>query len=143
LLKWIINVPLEKVLLGTEKIARVTHSGPLSRGFGYPASRRRVVLEDGNTALEEVIEVENGKSFRYMVWNFTNSARLATDYALAEFRITENSGGSLLTWTYSFQKKNDLTGFMLRRFVENDFTGYMQVCMNAIKRLSVKENPRF
>src|SRR5215217_4233908 len=77
LLPWLVNVPLERILLGTEKLAGIERTDVLSPAWGSPGARRRVVLRDGNTSLEELLLVEEGQRFRYVVWNFTNEARRA------------------------------------------------------------------
>ena len=140
LLKWLFHCPLEKLLLGTEDIAPVIRTDHLTNSWGTPGSRRRVVLGDGNTALEELLVYEEDKGFKYIVWNFTNEARMVTNYAIGEFVITDKDGGSDITWAYKFQKKSCLTGMILSDFVKNDYKGYMQVCMKAIKELAIKEN---
>lgn len=140
LLGWLIKVPLESVLPGTADIASVSHSDLLTKSWGSPGSRRRVVLTDGNTALEELIEYQKDRKFKYVVWNFTNEARFATDYAIGEFTVEEKDGGSSLNWTYKFKKKGCLTGLLLEDFVKNKYKKFMQASIKKIEELSLIEN---
>ncbi|RKH09642.1 hypothetical protein D7V97_16010 [Corallococcus sp. CA053C] len=133
LLPWLVNVPLERILLGTEKIAGIERTEVLSPSWGSPGTRRRVVLRDGNTSLEELLVVEEGRRFQYVVWNFTNEARRAVQYAVGEFRFTPTATGTHLRWTYRFRGNGWPTQGFLRSFVEEDFAGYMQVGMGHIQ----------
>lgn len=132
LLAWIVQVPLERVLLGTDDLAAVARTEPLTDGWGQPGDRRRVVLEDGNTALEELVDYVPGSHFDYVVWNFTNEAGSATGYAAAQFAVEEIPGGTRLSWTYRFQEQDWLTGAFLRRYVATTYRAYMERCMRAI-----------
>lgn len=133
LLPWLVNVPLERILLGTEKLAGIERTDVLSLSWGGPGARRRVVLRDGNTSLEELLLVEEGQRFRYVVWNFTNEARRAVQYAVGEFNFTPTSTGTHLRWTYRFRGNGWPTEGILKDFVEEDFAGYMKVGMEHIK----------
>lgn len=133
LLPWLVNVPLERILLGTEKLSGIERTDALSPSWGSPGARRRVVLRDGNTSLEELLLVEEGQRFRYVVWNFTNEARRAVQYAVGEFNFTPTPTGTHLRWTYRFRGNGWPTEGFLKSFVEDDFAGYMKVGIEHIR----------
>ncbi|NTX12260.1 SRPBCC family protein [Myxococcus sp. CA051A] len=136
LLPWLVNVPLERILLGTEKLAGIERTDVLSASWGSPGARRRVVLRDGNTSLEELLVVEEGRRFQYVVWNFTNEARRAVQYAVGEFRFAPTATGTHLTWTYRFRGNGWPTEGILKDFVEEDFAAYMKVGIGHIQKES-------
>ncbi|WP_257461559.1 SRPBCC family protein [Archangium lipolyticum] len=141
LLPWLVNVPLERVLPGTEELPGVERADVLSASWGTPGTRRRVVLRDGNTALEELLVVEEGRRFQYVVWNFTNDARRAVQYAVGEFRFTPTPSGTHLSWTYRFRGLGWPTTGFLESFVEEDYAGFMRAGMERIRTEAVKELP--
>lgn len=139
LLPWLVNVPLERILLGTEKLAGIERTDALSPSWGSPGARRRVVLRDGNTSLEELLVVEEDRRFQYVVWNFTNEARRAVQYAVGEFRFTPTATGTHLSWTYRFRGNGWPTEGFLETFVAEDFAGYMQVGIRNIQAESERD----
>src|SRR5690348_859495 len=63
---------LERVLSGTGRIPAVVGTTALNDiPFPHPGARRRVLLADDSTAIEEVIENTPGKYFSYKVWGYT------------------------------------------------------------------------
>ncbi|MCP3098691.1 SRPBCC family protein [Myxococcus sp. K15C18031901] len=139
LLPWLVNVPLERVLPGTEQLAGIERTEALSPTWGSPGARRRVVLRDGNTSLEELLVVEEGRRFQYVVWNFTNSSRRAVQYAVGEFHFTPTETGTHLRWTYRFRGNGWPTEGFLESFVEEDFAGYMRVGMEHIQAEALRD----
>ena len=139
LVEWIMRVPLEDVLPGTDRIAGAERTENLSPAWGPDGSRRRVVLEDGNTALEQLIHFEPGSFFEYQVWNFTNIARFATEYAIGRFSVAPVEGGTLLTWTYRFRPHGPMTTGGLRWFVRTRYQAFMAASMEVIEQLSVEQ----
>lgn len=139
LLPWLVNVPLERVLPGTESLPGVERTDLLSASWGTPGTRRRVVQRDGNTALEELLAVEEGRRFQYVVWNFTNDGRRAVRYAVGEFLFTPTPSGAHLRWTYRFRGRGWPTTGFLESFVEKDYAAFMQVAMERIKTEAEKD----
>lgn len=129
-----LNLKLEEVLTGAKRVPRIVRTEPLSASWGELGTRRRVVLEDGNTALEELIEVQPD-SFRYVVWNFTSSAGRFVRYAVGQFHATarQDGDGSHLRWEYRFRPKTGATPF-IAPFVRNDYHSFMERGMEAIRR---------
>jgi hypothetical protein len=134
------SVPLEKVLVGTKQIPRVVRTEPLKGVFGQPGSRRRVVLEDGNTALEEVIEKQPG-SFRYVVWNFTSSAGRYIAYAEGHFVMSENAQGTHIRWSYAFRPRSGFDGLLITSFVHHEYHAFMERGMAATRELLLASQP--
>jgi hypothetical protein len=95
----------------TGSLPGVTGTYPLGKiTFGMPGSRRLVCLTDGSTLQEQVLELEQSKSFyrfRYIVWNYTSSVARPIEYGVGEFRDSEISGGRThIVWTYAFKLKD-------------------------------------
>ena len=139
LLQWVVMTPLEDVLTGFGDLPPVTHTVLLTDTWGDAESRRRVELEGGDSALEELVSYEPGRRFEYVVWNFTNRARLATDFAVADFVVEPADGGSRLIWTYRFSPRGSVSKGILERFVRDQYAGFMRECMANIERLAVAE----
>jgi hypothetical protein len=80
-------------------------------GYGPPGSRHLVLLTDGSTITEQVVERERTDQvfrFSYVVWNYSTPAARPIHYALAEFRYAaEGEGRTRARWTYSFTLRRD------------------------------------
>jgi len=133
---------LKTFLPGTKKIPAVDHTEPLTEAQ-YPAvgSVRRVVLADGHTAEEEVLE-QDIAHLRYLVCRYTTPAAAPVAYAVGEFRFDETSPASThITWTYSFKLRDDAFpgswGFLGRSFfrvgfVNSDYADFMDAGRTAM-----------
>lgn len=138
-----LHTPLKYFLPGTEKLAGVDYTEPVTQAE-YPetGSVRRVFLKDGESANEEILE-KNPRYFRYRVWDYSLKQAKPIEYGIGEFRfvpVTDNS--FLICWKYSFKLKNDMfpgtLGCLGRAlfkwtFIDRDYADYMDVGLNAIK----------
>lgn len=91
--EWTSNASLEEVLQGSDDVPRVVATEAVIGVWDQVGARRRVVLEDGNYAAEEILANDGPSRFRYQVWGYTSPVpRLMIDYAVGEFDITEEAG---------------------------------------------------
>jgi hypothetical protein len=94
---------------------------------------RRVILEDGNFALERVIAYEPQSLMRYQVWAFTTPAAGQVSYAIGEFRATPAGDGQTeFTWTYQMRAKSAVAQPFVSGFVRDRFAPFMD---NGVARL--------
>jgi hypothetical protein len=137
------HTPLKYFLPGTDKLAGVETTKSLTKNeFPEAGSVRRVILKNGETANEEVVELQTGY-FRYKVTDYTTEQAKPLEYGVGEFRfipVTENS--FLLCWKYSFKLKEDKfpgnigcigRGIFKKIFVDSDWAEYMDSSINAIQ----------
>jgi len=116
---WSDSAPLEDLLPGASGIPRVVRTEMIQGTWNEQGARRRVVLEDGHYTAEEVLINEEGL-FSYQVWDYTNFARFAVDYAVGEFRLKAiGDNVTHVTWTYSFYPQSGLIEPLLSNFVHN------------------------
>lgn len=67
--KWVVYTPLEVQLRGTDKIPGVRTTRSLNdKPAGSSGYQRMVCLEDGNSAVEEIMENRPSTYFSYKVW---------------------------------------------------------------------------
>lgn len=139
---WAQRADLNAILTGDGSLPSVVRTEMIRGEWDEVGARRRVVLSDGHYAAEEVIASERPRLFRYQVWDYTNYAKLATDYAVGEFIAEEVDGKTRLIWTYSFHERSPLTARFLRSFVGGTWGPYMKnviVAMKAAAERSVGE----
>ena len=87
------GAPLEGLIPGTGRIPAVVGTAALNDiPFPHPGARRRVMLADGNTAAEEVIQNTPGSYFSYKVWGYTPQD--GSPYPVREGRILVPARGS-------------------------------------------------
>jgi hypothetical protein len=119
--------------------------------FGTPGARRLVCLSDGSTLEEQVLELEQTKTFyrfRYIVWNYTSKQARPIEYGVGEFRDAEINGvRTHIVWTYSFKlKENEFPGYLgtLGRylfrvgFLERQYAAMMRATLTAGKTVAAK-----
>lgn len=132
--EWSSGAPLDEILRGTEDIPRVVATEPVMGVWDEVGARRRIVLEDGNYAAEQILANDGSGGFRYQVWGYTGPVpRLTIDHALGEFDVTEEAGMTRVDWTYSFQPRVGIARPALRRFVEGAWADLMRDVLNTFK----------
>lgn len=134
--EWSSNTPLEAVLTETSGIPSVLRTEMIQGTWNQVGARRRVVLNDGHFAAEEVLVNEQPGLFRYAVWGYTNYARFAVDYAVGEFQFEDVSGKTHIRWTYSFHKNSILSDIFLPNFVQSNWAAYMRNALQTMKHES-------
>ncbi|MEA2124962.1 MAG: hypothetical protein QOI80_1744 [Solirubrobacteraceae bacterium] len=123
---------LPKVLHRVGPIPAVTATRDLSGPWDTPGSQRTVVLDDGSTAREEVLEWVRPERFRYRVDTFTSPLGRLVDHAIGEFRFSPSG----FEWTYAFAPRNAASGVLLRPFVRFGWSRYMARCADAAVALA-------
>lgn len=132
--EWSTSAPLEEVLPGSDEIPRFIATEPVIGVWDQVGARRRIVLEDGNYAAEEILANDGPSRFRYQVWGYTSpTPRLIIDYALGEFEITEETSMTRVDWAYSFKPRVGIARPALRRFVEGTWADYMRIVLETFK----------
>jgi hypothetical protein len=91
-----------------------------------------VVLEDGHFTAEEIL-VDQPDVFRYMVWGYTNYARLMVAHAIGEFIYEDEGGKTRLTWTYSFRPRSAIVRPFLANFVNGTWAQLMRNTLAAMR----------
>lgn len=133
---WFDNLAPEKVIKGTNAVSGVKSTCMLSKkAWGEIGSRRLVNKDTGSTFLEEVLENQTQKLFRYEMWNFTNDKTHAIKYAKAYFEVTEiGKGKSILKWHVAFRPNSFIYSIPLSLYVNNSFDPFMKQSLNDIKQ---------
>jgi hypothetical protein len=134
---WVRGMGLEDLGLESDRTPNVVRTEVL-RGTWDPdqdraGHRRRVVLDDGHFAVEEVL-VDDPDEFRYIVWGYTNYARLMIDHAVGDFTYVGRGNRTRLTWTYSFQPRSAIVQPFLSRFVRRTWAALMRNTLEAMRR---------
>jgi Polyketide cyclase / dehydrase and lipid transport len=130
------HTELNDLLVQSGNLPSVARTEPI-RGTFDPdqdrtGARRRVVLDDGHFTAEEVL-VDQPEVFRYMVWGYTNYARLMIDHAIGEFDFQDEGGRTRLTWTYSFRPRSVIVRPFLSRFVNSTWADLMRKTLRAMR----------
>jgi hypothetical protein len=134
---WAHRTELEDLGLESERLPSVVRT-EMIRGSWDPdharvGARRRVVLDDGHFAAEEIL-VDEADRFRYIVWGYTNYGRLMIDHAIGEFHYDEEEGAkTAVTWTYSFLPRSALARPALSWFVRSIWAELMRNTLQAMR----------
>ncbi|NUP05996.1 MAG: hypothetical protein HOW73_08050 [Polyangiaceae bacterium] len=134
---WFTELPLDKALPGTDELPGVARTEPLTEGpWGVKGARRRVVLKDDSTALEQIVEVELPNRVQYVVWNYTSDAAKYVEYGIGEFRFVRAGDKTEVHWTYAFSARGWPASWFLGGFVDGDYRDMMTKSLGAMKRLA-------
>lgn len=131
--EWCAKTPLEEMLNGVKGMEAVARTEMISGTWGEVGARRRVVLESGHQAAQEILESNWPWLLRYQLWGFTNQGRLLSKYAIGEIRSTESQCGVHIIWTYQFQKRSQLMSPVLSLFVRTTWANFMRSGLLTIK----------
>jgi hypothetical protein len=142
--QWMHHAELAELLVGPDNMPRVLRTDAI-RGTWDPdqnrvGDRRRVVLDDGHFAAEEVL-VDNPEVFRYIVWGYTNYAGLMIDHAIGEFHFEAEGDRTRLTWSYSFQPRSAIVRSLLAKFVGGPWADLMRTTLQAMQERGERHAP--
>lgn len=143
---------LEKVLPGTDRIPAVVGTKPLNDiSFPSPGARRRVMLADNSTAIEEVIQNTPNEYFSYKVWGYTIPTARPIEYGKGEFwYLAGKDGQTILRWRYSFKLRSNRFPGMLgplgrflftEMFLDRTYAPFMKSSLEVIKRYALQSGP--
>ncbi len=144
---------LEKVLPGTDRIPAVVGTEPLnSITFPNQGARRRVMLADNSTAIEEVIQNTPNEYFSYEVWGYTLTTARPIEYGKGEFwYLMANNGQTILRWRYSFKLRSNRFPGMLgplgrflftKVFLDRTYARFMKSSLKAIEQYALQSEAR-
>lgn len=134
--RWVNHTELNDLLVQSGNLPRVARTeviwGSFDPDHDRTGARRRVVLDDGHFTAEEIL-VDQPKVFRYLVWGYTNYARLMIEHAIGEFNYEGEGGGTRLTWTYSFRPWSAMVRPFLSSFVRGTWADLMRKTLRAMR----------
>jgi hypothetical protein len=94
---------------------------------------RTVFFEDGNTALEELLVVNNPEYFAYKVSNFTSVLRYLIIQVNGNWQFsTEENGSTKIVWEYELLPKNKFTSWIITTFLYKDINKLLQNALDII-----------
>lgn len=131
---------LPKVLKRWGPIPGVTGTRDVSGAWDQPGSTRTVVLQDGNTGREQVLDWMRPTRFEYRVDAFTGPFGRVVDHAIGSWEFTETDGGSAFRWIYTFTARGAAAGALLVAGVPIAWARYMEQCADACVRLAAVDS---
>ena len=130
---WFGSVPLQDMVEATDAIPRVVETQLLTEAWAGAGARRRIILENGDTALEDILVDDLPRSFRYIAWNYTTDAARFVEYGVGEFSMAPTGDHQTrVTWTYAFKPRCLLGRVFIGRFVETTWSDWMQGAAQAM-----------
>jgi len=144
-----LHAPLKTFIPKTSAFAAVEQTKPLTKNtFPKVGSQRLVCFTDGETVVEQVIELKPGY-FKYLVTNYSMNNAKPIEYGIGEFRFSPlTKSTALVHWKYSFKLKNNefpgKLGCLGRQlfkwsFLNGDYAEFMNASINAVKAYGERE----
>ena len=105
-----------------------------SGDWDHVGAHRVVELTDGNEAPERITEFEPPGYFAYSVGPFTGPMNRVVERADGEWWFARASGGTEITWTYTFIPRARM-GLVVRRVVAPMWKGYARRVLSQALRV--------
>ena len=133
MVSWYGSVPLEDIVERSGDVPNVIGTELLSTTWSGAGSRRRVLMEGGDTALEEILNDDLPASFRYIVWNYTADAASYVEYGQGEFSMMAiDTNSTEVRWEYAFKPQGVLGRLFLGRWVNTTWSAWMNEVADAM-----------
>jgi Polyketide cyclase / dehydrase and lipid transport len=129
---------LPKVLHRWGPIPGVAGTRDNTGPWDQPGSERTVVLEDGNTGRERVLDWVRPSRFEYRVDAFTGAFGRVVDHAIGSWEFTDTGRGSAFRWTYTFTARGLVGAALLAAGVPLAWARYMEQCAAECARLAAE-----
>jgi hypothetical protein len=128
MVEWHGSVPLQDLLERSGEIPNVVGTELLvGQAWAGAGVRRRVLLEGGDTALEDLLADDLPRSFHYIAWNYTADAARFVEYGVGEFSMRAiDSNTTEVTWTYAFKPRGILGRVFVGRWVNSTWRTWME-----------------
>jgi hypothetical protein len=94
---------------------------------------RNVFFEDGNTAQEELMVVNNPKYFAYRITKFTSPLRFLINQIDGSWEFEQVQDKTSIVWKYELIPKNIIAQWVISLFVYKDLKVFLQNAMNIIE----------
>jgi len=144
-----LQVPVQRafdVVVAEDVLPHVLHRwGPipavlgtrdLTGSWSTPGSSRTVLLDDGGTAREQLLQWRRPQRFEYRVDRFAAPLHRLADYALGSWVFHPTAHGSGFRWTYSFRARRGPARLALALFVHTAWARYMNQCADLCVALA-------
>jgi hypothetical protein len=131
---------LPRVLHRWGLIPGVSGTADLTGPWDTPGSSRTVLLEDGNTAREQVLVWERPWRFEYRVDHFTGASGHLIDHAIGSWLFSETDRSSAFQWTYTFHARGRIAAVLLGVVVRTAWARYMEQCAEACAQLAMEDS---
>jgi len=132
---------LPKVLHRWGPIPAVTGTRELTGPWNRPGSQRTVVLGDGQTVRERMLNWQRPRLFEYLVDEFSGPLGRLVDHAVGTWRFEPTPGGSRFRWTYAFQPHGVASAAVLIVPVRTAWARYMEQCATLCVELALDSRP--
>jgi hypothetical protein len=129
-----LGLPVKDYFTGTDDFSPVAKVEVLTKAWKPLGSRRRVTLEDDNTALETIFAKDWPNYFSFAIWNFTGTSGRFIGYVVAEWWFTTIKDGTRLEWRFNFRPRAWPSSWLLGSVVKEDYAAYMKQIAGQFKQ---------
>jgi hypothetical protein len=138
--KWLEERKLVSFMERTAGIPAVISTTPISGQWGASGATRFANLDDGNTAIDRIIENREPDLFHYQIFGFTSTARFIISHVVGRIEYEELTAQSTkITWSYAIAPRAFFTRPLAGLFLRNRFTPFMEVTMDRMAEAANRE----
>ncbi|MEL6735028.1 MAG: hypothetical protein AAFO98_04000 [Pseudomonadota bacterium] len=131
--KWLERRRLVSFMEPTEGLPSVVSTTPISGKWGENGALRYANLDDGNTAIDLIIENRDPDLFHYQVFGFTAPSRFVINHIQGRLEYSQNSDGvTTINWTYAIAPNGLLTGPVAGYVLRNTIMPFMEATMDRM-----------
>jgi len=128
----VLDAPLEQLF--TERaglIPPIKECTGQEGGWDAVGKTRTVVLADGSSNLETLVELSRPGTYRYRLTDFTGPMKALVDHVEGQFSFVPEGDGTRVTWSWKIHPTNPvarqvlpLVGFFWRRYAAGMWPRY-------------------
>ncbi len=115
-------------------IPGATHCEIINGPYDHVGAKRKVFFESGDSAEEELLNVDAPASYNYSIKHFSNFLEKLSGAAYGQLWFDKIDGRTRITWIYSFHYKNLFKRAILSLFLTFVYKKFMKESLINAKR---------
>lgn len=106
----------------------------LNESYDFVGAKRIVHFQGGDSAQEELLNINYPENYRYKVSDFTNFLNKISGVAQSEIEFVSSHDYTTIQWSYSFQYKSFFSRIAVFFFMTLFYTKFMRKSLERAKQ---------
>ena len=103
--------------------------------YNVAGARRKVIFDDGNSVMEELLSYNRYANYSYRITSFSNFIKRLTNAAYSQIWFDTVDDKTRIRWIYHFTHKNYLAGLILGLFLSLIYKKWMKGALLLAKEV--------
>ncbi len=102
--------------------------------YDFPGATRKVIFDNGDTIIEQLIDYNPYANYAYSVTEFSNFFKHLTNKAYGQVWFNTVNDNTYIKWKYTFTGKNIFASLFIWLFLQVAYKKFMQQSLNYAKQ---------